>query len=209
MKSCLVVDDSKVIRKVARHILEGLDFSVSEAADGREALDACLASTPDVILLDWNMPVMSGMDFLRALRETALPSISPKASLRSFTDKLSSTSDELRASSAVESFPNCSRSKMCPSAFAVRLSSSGQCGEASMGARAPVSSGAASRDASLEDAASAAANLWESSSTLNPWRSLANRVTRSSAASSGTLCAASTISDARLTTLPASSSSLR
>ncbi len=74
MKTCLVVDDSKVIRKVARHILETLDFTVSEAADGREALDHCLASIPDVILLDWNMPVMSGMDFLRALRDTQLSS---------------------------------------------------------------------------------------------------------------------------------------
>jgi two-component system chemotaxis response regulator CheY len=74
MKTCLVVDDSKVIRKVARHILETLDFSVTEACDGREALEACLASAPDVILLDWNMPVMSGMDFLRALRESAIPS---------------------------------------------------------------------------------------------------------------------------------------
>ena len=61
MKTCLVVDDSKVIRKVARHILETLDFTVTEACDGREALDACLASAPDVILLDWNMPVMSGL----------------------------------------------------------------------------------------------------------------------------------------------------
>ena len=74
MKTCLVVDDSKVIRKVARHILETLDFQVSEACDGREAMDSCLAATPDVILLDWNMPVMSGMEFLRALRETDLPS---------------------------------------------------------------------------------------------------------------------------------------
>ncbi|QDZ07692.1 response regulator [Sphingomonas panacisoli] len=74
MKTCLVVDDSKVIRKVARHILETLDFEVSEAADGREALDSCMAAVPDVILLDWNMPVMSGMDFLRALRDTALAS---------------------------------------------------------------------------------------------------------------------------------------
>jgi len=72
MKTCLVVDDSKVIRKVARHILETLGFQVSEAADGREALDSCRAAMPDVILLDWNMPVMSGMDFLRALRETTL-----------------------------------------------------------------------------------------------------------------------------------------
>jgi two-component system, chemotaxis family, chemotaxis protein CheY len=74
MKTCLVVDDSKVIRKVARHILETLNFSVSEACDGREALDACLRSAPDVILLDWNMPVMSGMDFLRALKESAVAS---------------------------------------------------------------------------------------------------------------------------------------
>ena len=74
MKTCLVVDDSKVIRKVARHILETLDFTVSEACDGREALDQCLASPPDVILLDWNMPVMSGMDFLRALRGSAVAS---------------------------------------------------------------------------------------------------------------------------------------
>ena len=71
MKTCLVVDDSKVIRKVARHILETLEFEVSEAADGQEALDACRTSIPDVILLDWNMPVMSGMDFLRTLRRTA------------------------------------------------------------------------------------------------------------------------------------------
>ncbi len=74
MKTCLVVDDSKVIRKVARHILETMDFAVSEAGDGREALDRCIASPPDVILLDWNMPVMSGMDFLRALRDTQLGS---------------------------------------------------------------------------------------------------------------------------------------
>lgn len=69
-RTCLVVDDSKVIRKVARHILETLDFVVDEAADGREALDRCLASTPDVVLLDWNMPVMSGIEFLRALADT-------------------------------------------------------------------------------------------------------------------------------------------
>src|SRR3546814_14922725 len=63
-KSCLVVDDSKVIRKVARHILESMEFAVEEAADGQEALSFCRANRPDVILLDWNMPVMSGMEFL-------------------------------------------------------------------------------------------------------------------------------------------------
>ncbi len=77
-KTCLVVDDSKVIRKVARHILETLNFTVSEAADGREALAAVERETPDVVLLDWNMPVMGGMDVLRALRSgnaSGLPKI--------------------------------------------------------------------------------------------------------------------------------------
>lgn len=73
MKTCLVVDDSKVIRKVARHILETLDFAVTEAADGSEALDQCGRAMPDVVLLDWNMPVMNGMDFLDALRDQPLP----------------------------------------------------------------------------------------------------------------------------------------
>jgi two-component system chemotaxis response regulator CheY len=68
MKSCLVVDDSKVIRKVARHILETLNFSVEEAEDGQQALSRVEANMPDVVLLDWNMPVMTGMEFLQNLR---------------------------------------------------------------------------------------------------------------------------------------------
>lgn len=69
MKNCLIVDDSKVIRKVARHILEGMAFSVDEACDGEEALTHCRSNRPDVILLDWNMPVMSGMEFLSAFND--------------------------------------------------------------------------------------------------------------------------------------------
>ena len=68
MKSCLIVDDSRVIRKVARRILEDLRFQIDEAADGLEALNACRRTMPDAILLDWNMPVMSGIEFLRQLR---------------------------------------------------------------------------------------------------------------------------------------------
>ena len=68
MKKCLVVDDSRVIRKVARKILEEMKFGVDEAEDGGAALEICRRKMPDAILLDWNMPTMSGVDFLRALR---------------------------------------------------------------------------------------------------------------------------------------------
>ena len=68
MKHCMVVDDSAVIRKVARRILESLDFEISEAEDGREALTLCAERMPDGILLDWNMPVMDGYEFLGHLR---------------------------------------------------------------------------------------------------------------------------------------------
>jgi two-component system chemotaxis response regulator CheY len=69
LRTCLIVDDSRVIRKVARRILEDLDFEIAEAGDGMEALAWCRAAMPDAILLDWNMPVMSGIDFLRNLRQ--------------------------------------------------------------------------------------------------------------------------------------------
>ena len=68
MKTCLVVDDSSVIRKVARRILEGLDFQIAEAENGEEAVECCRRQIPDAILLDWNMPKMDGYEFLRALR---------------------------------------------------------------------------------------------------------------------------------------------
>lgn len=68
MKSCLIVDDSRVIRKVARQILETCGFSCDEAEDGKQALDSCQAKLPDMVLLDWNMPNMDGIQFLRSLR---------------------------------------------------------------------------------------------------------------------------------------------
>ena len=70
MKSCLIVDDSKVVRMVARKILEGLDFRIEEAEDGQKALEACQRQMPDAVLLDWNMPVKNGIEFLKDLRAT-------------------------------------------------------------------------------------------------------------------------------------------
>jgi len=68
MKSCLIVDDSSVVRKVARRILEDIDLVVDEAEDGQEAFDKCREEMPDLILLDWQMPIMSGLEFLKKLR---------------------------------------------------------------------------------------------------------------------------------------------
>ena len=68
MKTCLVVDDSRVVRKVARRILENLDFEITEAVDGADALTACRGMMPDAVLLDWTMPMMDGLEFLRRLR---------------------------------------------------------------------------------------------------------------------------------------------
>jgi two-component system chemotaxis response regulator CheY len=68
MPTCLVVDDSSIIRKIARRILEALDFQVIEAEDGVDALVHCKRSMPEAVLLDWNMPVMDGYHFLSHLR---------------------------------------------------------------------------------------------------------------------------------------------
>jgi len=68
MKRCLIVDDSRVVRMVAKRIVSGFAFQTEEAENGKIALDACQKAMPDIVLLDWNMPVMSGIEFLRALR---------------------------------------------------------------------------------------------------------------------------------------------
>jgi len=68
MKTCLVVDDSGVVRKIARRILEEMHFEITEADDGEKALEVCKLAMPDAVLLDWNMPVMDGYEFLGHLR---------------------------------------------------------------------------------------------------------------------------------------------
>ncbi|MBO4227421.1 PleD family two-component system response regulator [Bradyrhizobium neotropicale] len=67
-RTCLVVDDSSVVRKIARRFLEELNFQIIEAENGERALDACRRAMPTAVLLDWNMPVMDGHEFLLHLR---------------------------------------------------------------------------------------------------------------------------------------------
>jgi len=66
--TCLIVEDSRLIRRISRHIAESLGMAVREAEDGQQALESCDEVMPDLILLDWNMPVMNGLEFLRVLR---------------------------------------------------------------------------------------------------------------------------------------------
>jgi two-component system chemotaxis response regulator CheY len=65
----LIVDDSRAMRTLLRNIMRELGFEVTEAANGLEGLDR-LQEDPhvDVALVDWNMPVMDGLEFVKAMR---------------------------------------------------------------------------------------------------------------------------------------------
>lgn len=65
---CLIVDDSRTVRRIARRIIEEAGMRTTEAADGAEGLEACRLHRPDYVLLDWNMPRMNGIECLKAIR---------------------------------------------------------------------------------------------------------------------------------------------
>ncbi len=68
MKEVLIVDDSPVVRKIARRIIEGMHYRATEASDGRQALAACQFEMPDAIFVDAQMPVLDGFEFLKEVR---------------------------------------------------------------------------------------------------------------------------------------------
>jgi two-component system, chemotaxis family, chemotaxis protein CheY len=68
MRCWLVVDDSDVIRKVARKVLEDMNFLVLEADSGAAAIEQCNRAMPEIILLDWLLPDMSGHELMTSIR---------------------------------------------------------------------------------------------------------------------------------------------
>lgn len=97
-KTCLVVDDSQVVRKISISILKGLGIDVDEAANGQEALERCEEKLPDVILLDWNMPIMDGAAFLKEFRikqkDTIVIFCTTENDLEKITEVISLGADE-------------------------------------------------------------------------------------------------------------------
>ncbi len=71
MKTVLVVDDSRLMRTMIKSALRNLniDGTFIEASNGAEALHLLESNPIDLVLLDWNMPLLSGLDFLKKVRE--------------------------------------------------------------------------------------------------------------------------------------------
>ena len=65
----LVIDDSKAMRSILSRMLQGLGFEVLEASNGREGIERLQANgSVDLALVDWNMPEMNGLEFIRTVR---------------------------------------------------------------------------------------------------------------------------------------------
>lgn len=75
---CLVVDDSATMRRIVVNALRGIGITdIAEAADGREALTRLAEAAADLIITDWNMPVMGGLELVHALRATPATARTP------------------------------------------------------------------------------------------------------------------------------------
>lgn len=96
----LVIDDSRAMRRVLSKILIELGFSVAEAGNGQEALDRMNTGPVDLALIDWNMPVMNGYDFLRAVRaqpgwsNVRLMMVTTETGIEEMTKALAAGADE-------------------------------------------------------------------------------------------------------------------
>ncbi|RWP10621.1 MAG: response regulator [Mesorhizobium sp.] len=73
MKRCMFIDDSSVIRRVAKRVLGGSDMLVIEAASGLDAVEMCTADMPDIIIVDGALPDMQAEDVIRRVRAMESP----------------------------------------------------------------------------------------------------------------------------------------
>ena len=73
MKRCMFVDDSAVIRKVAKRILGGPDLQIIEASTGFDAIALCTNDMPEIIVVDGALPDMSAVEFIRRVRAIETP----------------------------------------------------------------------------------------------------------------------------------------
>ncbi len=71
-KTVLIVDDASLVRLFYRSILEASGFQVEEALNGLEAFEKLQSVTPDLLIVDVNMPQMDGFTFLSQLRQKAM-----------------------------------------------------------------------------------------------------------------------------------------
>lgn len=77
MKTVLLADDEQNLRELVRTTLEDPDYRILEAADGRTALELARRELPDLVVLDWTMPVMNGVDVVEALRKEPATATTP------------------------------------------------------------------------------------------------------------------------------------
>ncbi len=72
MKHCLIIDDSNIIRQVTRLIFENLDFRVSEAETGQDAMERIQGDPPDFVVVDWHIPGTNVHELIADIRKSKL-----------------------------------------------------------------------------------------------------------------------------------------
>jgi two-component system phosphate regulon response regulator PhoB len=88
MKTILIADDEAHLRLLVRKTLEEDDFNLLEAQDGKSALELALTEHPDLVILDWMMPGMTGVEVLEALREDPETTATPVIMLTARSQKV-------------------------------------------------------------------------------------------------------------------------
>jgi two-component system chemotaxis response regulator CheY len=97
----LVIDDSRAMRSIIGQILKGIGFEIAEASNGREGLERLRADAPPkLVLVDWNMPEMNGLEFVKAMRrrpefnDTRIMMVTTETEMKRMADALEQGADE-------------------------------------------------------------------------------------------------------------------